>query len=245
MLQAAPSSKVNNNQLVTILTSSSTGSLQLIQNDGTKWTREEGLSNLAAVRFVELGEPEVEQVGHVIEEETVFGRVARHLVELKVCINNEDQHRSWLIDCQDLPSYIIRFLVRLTSSSYSSAISVKPLSADNLHRDQFGFQKLLLAVTKGGKLYALDSANGNIVWTRNLGLFGERAQLEVVNMWIVRESGELGNPTVTVLAIRDGKVGQNYPLMYPKLTSLDRRLPRRRLYWRSIRGQDQHRLTSW
>lgn len=84
MHQAAPSSKVNNNQLVTILTTSSTGALQLIQNDGTKWTREEGLSNLAAVRFVELGEPEVEQVGHVIEEETVFGRFARHLAELKV-----------------------------------------------------------------------------------------------------------------------------------------------------------------
>lgn len=98
--------------------------------------------------------------------------------------------------------------MRLTSSSYSSAISVKPLSADNLHRDQFGFQKLLLAVTKGGKLYALDSANGNIVWSRNLGLFGEKAQLEIVNMWVVRESGELGNPTVTVLAIRDGKVSR-------------------------------------
>lgn len=56
----------------------------MIQNDGTKWTREEGLSNLAAVRFVELGEPEVEQVGHVIEEEGLLGRLARHLVELKV-----------------------------------------------------------------------------------------------------------------------------------------------------------------
>lgn len=94
----------------------------------------------------------------------------------------------------------------MTSSSYSSAISTKPLSTDYLHRDQFGFQKLLLAVTKGGKLYALDSANGNIVWTRNLGLFGETAQLEVIDMWVVRELGELGNPTLAVLATRDGKV---------------------------------------
>lgn len=77
---------MNNNQLVTILTSSSTGALQLTQNDGTKWTREEGLSDLVAVRFVELGEPEVEQVGHLIEEENVFGRLARHLVELKVSL---------------------------------------------------------------------------------------------------------------------------------------------------------------
>lgn len=99
-----------------------------------------------------------------------------------------------------------RFLIRLTSSSYSSAISVTPLSVNHLHRDQFGFQKLLIAVTKGGKLYALDSANGNIVWTRNLGLFGETAQLEVIDMWVVREFSELGNPTLAILASRDGKV---------------------------------------
>jgi hypothetical protein len=94
----------------------------------------------------------------------------------------------------------------LTASSYSSAITVVPLSSDRLHRDQFGFQKLLVAVTKGGKLYALDSANGNTVWTRNLGVFGERAELEVVNMWTVRELSELGNPTLAVVAIRNGKV---------------------------------------
>jgi len=110
-------------------------------------------------------------------------------------------------DTQDLPSYLIRFVTRLTSSSYSSAVSVVPLSSDRLHRDQFGFQKLVVAITRGGKLFALDSANGNIVWSKNLGLFGEKAELEVIDMWIVREFGELGNPILAVLAIRNGKVG--------------------------------------
>jgi hypothetical protein len=59
--------------------------LQLVQNDGTQWTREEGLSDIAAVRFIDLGEPEVEQAGHIIEEESTAGRLSRHLVELKVC----------------------------------------------------------------------------------------------------------------------------------------------------------------
>lgn len=101
---------------------------------------------------------------------------------------------------------MIRFITRLTSSSYSSAVATTPLSSENLHRDQFGFQKLVAAVTKGGKLFGLDSANGNIVWSRNLGLFGEKAELEIINMWTVREFGELGNPTLAVLAIRGGKV---------------------------------------
>lgn len=83
-LHAAPSSKVNNAQLVTLLITSSSGSVQLVQQDGTKWTREEGLSNLASVEFIDLGEPEVEQVGHMIEEEGFAGRTARHLAALRV-----------------------------------------------------------------------------------------------------------------------------------------------------------------
>jgi hypothetical protein len=175
--------------------------LQLIQNDGAQWTREEGLSDIAAVRFVDLGEPEVEHAGHIIEEESSVGRLSRHLLELKVC-----RPSAATLTGQDLPAYIVRFFTRLTASSYSSAISVVPLSSDKLHRDQFGFQKLLVVVTRGGKLYAMDSANGNIIWTRNLGLFGEKAELEVVNMWTVRELSELGNPNLAVLAVRNGKV---------------------------------------
>jgi len=108
-----------------------------------------------------------------------------------------------------LPSYIIRFITRLTSSSYSSAVSTIPLSLNRLHRDQFGFQKLVVAITTGGKLFGLDSANGNIVWSRNLGLFGEKAELEIVDMWTVREFGELGNPTLAVLGVRGGKVSHH------------------------------------
>lgn len=58
--------------------------MQMMQNTGPVWTREEGLSDLAAVRFIDLGEPEVEQAGHVIEEEGFLGRLTRHMSELKV-----------------------------------------------------------------------------------------------------------------------------------------------------------------
>jgi len=63
-------------------------------------------------------------------------------------------------------------------------------------------------VTKGGKLFGMDSANGDVVWARNLGLFGEKAELEIVDMWTVREFGELGNPTLAVLAVRGAKVSR-------------------------------------
>ena len=82
-------------------------------------------------------------------------------------------------------------------------MSIEPLSSTRLHRDQFGFQKLLVAVTKGGKLFAMDSANGNIVWTRNLGLFPEKSpELAVHGMWTVRELSDLGPPILAVVAVR-------------------------------------------
>jgi hypothetical protein len=83
-LHAAPSSKVNAAQLVTLLITTSSGAVQLVQNDGAKWTREEGLSDLAGMKFVDLGEPQVEQAGHVVEEESFTGRTTRHLSGLRV-----------------------------------------------------------------------------------------------------------------------------------------------------------------
>lgn len=68
----------------------------------------------------------------------------------------------------------------------------------------------------------MDSANGNVVWSRNLGLFGEKAELDIVDMWTVREFGELGNPTLAVLAVRGGKVRRH--LIH--LTALTLRLSR-------------------
>ncbi len=66
-----------------MLTTSS-GGLQLVKQDGNKWTREESLSEIAAVRFVDLGEPEVEEARHAMAEEGFAGRLIRHMLELRV-----------------------------------------------------------------------------------------------------------------------------------------------------------------
>ena len=79
----------------------------------------------------------------------------------------------------------------------------EPLSSVKLHRDRFGLQKLLVAITTAGKLVALDSANGNIVWSTNLGMMtAQGSDLEVYGMWSVRDLGEQGSPTLAVVAVR-------------------------------------------
>ncbi|KAL7421303.1 hypothetical protein Q5752_004188 [Cryptotrichosporon argae] len=168
------------------LLTTSTSALQLVSAEGEAWTREESLADLKAVVFVDLGEPEQEEVREVLDDESYLDRVVRHLIELK-----------------DLPTYIFRFFARLLSSS-TAAIKTPPLALGRLHRDQFGLQKLVVAVSAGGKLYALDSANGNVVWTRNLGFFTpDGAQLDVVDMVLARPwSAQHGNPSLTVLAYK-------------------------------------------
>ena len=49
----------------------------------------------------------------------------------------------------------------------------------------------------------MDSANGNIIWSRNLGLTVQaNPELAIHGMWLVRELGETGSPMLAVLAAR-------------------------------------------
>jgi outer membrane protein assembly factor BamB len=68
----------------------------------------------------------------------------------------------------------------------------------------------LVAVTKSGKVFALDSSNGHTIWSRNLGITDYTgAELHVEDMWTVREFGDSVNPTLAILATRtrDGVSG--------------------------------------
>lgn len=168
-----------------VLLTTSTGALHLSRNGEVLYTREESLTDIAGVHFVELGEPETEEALDVMADETFLGRVSRHVASLS-----------------GLPAYIAHFVQRLSSTS-DVALHTPPLSKDRLHRDQFGFQKLIVAVTRGGKVFGLDSASGNIVWSRNLGFFNEKgAELSVYGTFATRTLSESRNPQIAVVAVR-------------------------------------------
>jgi hypothetical protein len=66
------------------LLTTSTGASQYWKLGGVKWTREESFAEVRGVRFIELGEPEVEDASGVMAEEGFFGRLTRHVIQLKV-----------------------------------------------------------------------------------------------------------------------------------------------------------------
>ena len=134
-----------------------TGSIQLWQQDQLQWIREEGLAEIKVAEFVELPERKAVAAGLGEDSETFAQRVHRQLLE-----------------AQDFPQYATRFVKRFVTGSYDSvSSSAAPAANTNettIVRDTFGFRKVLVVATARGKVYGIDSANGEVLWSRVFGL---------------------------------------------------------------------------
>ncbi|KAJ3784551.1 DUF1620-domain-containing protein [Lentinula aff. detonsa] len=146
-----------------------TGAVQVWEQGEHIWTREEGLSELKAAKFVELPERISVLGGEGRSEEGFVGRLLR---EAK--------------DAKDLPGFIIHFLTRFATGSYESATSsatvhpTSPSASSQLpFRDSFGFRQVLVVSTAYGKVYGIDTSNGDILWSRILGT-GHESEAKIV-----------------------------------------------------------------
>ena len=131
------------------------GNWNLIRNGEPGWTRTEALAGAVAAEWAELTEEE--ELAHQLEVEghedvltAYIHRVRRHVKDL--------QHLpAWL---QELPE---RILTGFTGEDK------KPSADSSMHRDSFGFRKLVIVATEHGRLYALDTAaQGAVVWSRKV-----------------------------------------------------------------------------
>ncbi|KAF9450978.1 DUF1620-domain-containing protein [Macrolepiota fuliginosa MF-IS2] len=134
-----------------LLLSTYTGNVQLIEDARVKWNRDEALTTTVVSEFVDLPPPKAVVGDH--EGESFAGRVVRHIADL-----------------QKLPAYIIHFAERFfTDQSAILAPKTEFKSSDPV-RDEFGFRQVIVVATMFGKVYGIDSATGDVVWTRLLGL---------------------------------------------------------------------------
>ncbi|KAF8325526.1 hypothetical protein F5887DRAFT_1065329 [Amanita rubescens] len=175
-----------------LVITTSTGAVQLWSIPLTEhpsselvWNREEALSAITASEFVEL--PEQTSVVSVKRQNEGFpGRVLRQLVE-----------------AQNLPRYLFNFIRRFATGSYPSTVSPAAIAnSTNLARDPFGFRQLIIAATEFGNVYAIDTANGEIVWSRifGLGWAGEPGKngkivggrVDVVKVYVIKPVGSSG-----------------------------------------------------
>ena len=131
------------------------------------WTREESLTSIVQVEIVDLP---VSSIEASIEEEFgsdqlvggIFGHAIRRL-SLQV--------RQLALVGQQLLAGQINFAGRRDSPGANSGA---------LERDRFGLHKLILIVTRPGKLFAIDTISGRIVWQRLLkGVSTDKIRLYV------------------------------------------------------------------
>lgn len=123
--------------------------------------------------FVELPPPKAIVGNH--EGETFIERVFRHTgdlqVRMSVVVQTEYMQTGFFFLVQGLPTYIFHFVQRFfTDQSIVLATKIDIKAGEELNRDEFGFRQIIVVATMAGKVYGLDSATGEVVWSRLLGL---------------------------------------------------------------------------
>lgn len=189
-----------------LLLTTSTGAVQLWHQDKLQWTREEALTTIGPAQFIELPERLVAHTAH--ENETFVSRLTRQIAEAQVSLPSSGIFpTSTDIRIQNLPQYLVHFAKRFATGSYASASSSAVVeNGGDLSRDTFGFRQILVVATALGKIYALDTSNGDIIWSRVLGL-GPAAhtgggQLFPAKMFVTRTVAEEQSPQAVLIAMR-------------------------------------------
>ena len=90
-------------------------------------------------------------------------------------------------------------------ASASSPASVPSSANETLSRDAFGFRQVIVAATAFGKVFGIDSSNGEILWSRVLGL-GWAAEIggriHPVKLYVTRTVSDGGDPEVVLVTQR-------------------------------------------
>ena len=111
---------------------------------------------------------------------------------------------------QDFPRFIVGFATRYVTSTHSVPLSHSSPKSSNpseplLFRDTFGFRQIIVAGTANGKVFGIDSSNGEIVWSRvfGLGWAGEiGGRVVPVKLFVTKTVADGGDPEVVVVTQR-------------------------------------------
>ncbi|KAK7433304.1 hypothetical protein QQZ08_000243 [Neonectria magnoliae] len=126
----------------------------LVRNGEVDWTRPEGLTAAVAAVWAEI--PASENLAKVLEQEAHTNPAAAY-------VHRVNRH---LNDLQYLPDYLASIPERIISSLSGGTVATK---ADGLHRDSFGFNKIIVLVTRRGRIYGLSTGNdGEIIWSKTV-----------------------------------------------------------------------------
>lgn len=207
-------------------------SVYLYNESSIVWSREESLSGIAASEFLDLPEQKMwtqmtDELDETAAEQAAESPISRYIRRLT----------THTLELRRLPSWIVSHFVGMSSSTLKDSNNkVSNLEAQScwlnetepevLYRDNFGLRKLLISVTKSGKIIAQDtSRNGKIVWSRYVEAFSF-TQLHVVRAAAVKlppiivavgnTYDEVGGQAVGFVRL-NALTGENYITAIPEI----------------------------
>eukprot|EP00250_Pteridium_aquilinum_P012532 c20782_g1_i1 orf=468-3470(-) len=162
-------------------------SLSLLQQGEVVWSREDGLAGIIEASTAELP-LEKEGVSVAQVEHSLVEWLKGHWVKLKTTL----------------------MLASPEEVAVVQALRLKSADKSKMTRDHNGFRKLLIVLTEAGKLYALHTGDGRIVWSlliagfRSSSTSGEILTMLKLLPWQVPHKHALDENPVFLLAAKHG-----------------------------------------
>ncbi|KAJ2965601.1 hypothetical protein NQ176_g10537 [Zarea fungicola] len=146
-----------------------------IRNGAQDWVRHEGLSGSVAAVWAEI--PEQETLAKVLADEA-------HTSPVSAYVSRVLRH---VDDLQYLPGYLASIpgsiLASITGDDLGSGTG-------SLQADVFGFNKIVVLVTRRGRFYGLDTGNkGAVLWTREVLPQAAGETLDVKGFAVTSDAG--------------------------------------------------------
>uniref|UniRef100_A0AAQ5XU09 ER membrane protein complex subunit 1 n=1 Tax=Amphiprion ocellaris TaxID=80972 RepID=A0AAQ5XU09_AMPOC len=166
--------------------------LTFIQQPGrVMWTREEALSDVVTMEMVDLP-----LTGTQAELEGEFGKKADGLMSMVM-----KRLSSQLILLQAWIGHLWKLFydARKPRSQVKNDVTI-----ENLSRDEFNLQKMMVMVTASGKLFGIDSKTGGILWRHYLHNVPPNAAFKLM---VQRTTAHFPHPPQCTLLIKDKDTG--------------------------------------
>ncbi|KAJ3303622.1 hypothetical protein HDU76_005326, partial [Blyttiomyces sp. JEL0837] len=172
---------------------SESGDMAMIKENENIWVRDESIANVAGAVFVDLPESQLFSLDHdelnePLKQTDRSNPVARFIKRLTV-------HAEHLQEAlTDLPTTLSnRVNATLSKFTGSGAQAKNATSEITLFRDTFGFRKILLIASKNGRVHALETEKGRLVWSRWI------KNLSIKDVHVVRETVVKYPPVIALI----------------------------------------------
>ncbi|XP_032427173.1 LOW QUALITY PROTEIN: ER membrane protein complex subunit 1 [Xiphophorus hellerii] len=169
--------------------------LTFIQQPGrVMWTREEALSDVVTMEMVDLP-----LTGTQAELEGEFGKKAAIQDGLLPMVLKRLSSQLIMLQAWIAHLWKLFYDARKPRSQVKNEVSI-----ENLSRDEFNLQKMMVMVTSSGKLFGIDSKTGGILWKHYLDNVPKNAAFKLM---VQRTTAHFPHPPQCTLLIKDKDTG--------------------------------------